>query len=104
METLELTTQRTIRIWWTFFWRAVLGSIVLGFGLGFIIGFLAGILGIELSSLTVLLNLSGFALGIAVSIYFFNYAISKKHFKDFKIVLVPHESSNQTTLGESNAS
>ncbi len=84
---LEPTLKRVARIWWAFFWRAML----LAFGAGLLAGFFEGYFGMMagLSRATVqhLNILSGFALGLPAGMYAL-YLILKKNFGEFTIRLV----------------
>ena len=83
---LEVTWSRTLQVWWSYAWRCVLLSMLLGIVLGAIGGFIVGILGRPQLG-----GIVGAVLGylgwIPVSIVMLK-VILKKKFKTFSIELV----------------
>ncbi len=45
MEKIEVTWGNTLRVWWSYFWRFSLFSLILGAVLGFIGGVVVGVMG-----------------------------------------------------------
>jgi uncharacterized membrane protein YdjX (TVP38/TMEM64 family) len=94
MEELEVTFSRVLSVWWLLFWRAALGSVLLGGIAGFIIGIGFGILHKPLEP--IFPTVAG---GIVGFIWFFlvvRMALRKKY-RDFRIALVPHNKWDRTS-------
>jgi hypothetical protein len=77
-----------MRVWWLFVWRTAVGGFVFAFIVGFIAGFLNAVLGKPLEG-----GVLGAVLGWVASMIWSTFVIRmalKKHYSDFKIVLVPN--------------
>jgi hypothetical protein len=86
METLEVTWDRTLVIWWSYVWRCVLYSMLLGAFLGFGGGLIVGLVGrADLGApVGALLGWLG---SIPVSIVVLKQLLAKR-FKAFSLALV----------------
>ena len=83
---LEVTWNRTLKVWWSYLWRCVLWSLLAGVVLGAIIGVCTGLLGKpELAS--PLGEVAGRLASIPVSIFALRI-ILRKRFKEFSIKLI----------------
>jgi hypothetical protein len=78
MSEIEVNLEKTIAIWWSFLWRTVLVSAVVGAVLGGIGGFIVGATGNPQMSASVG-ALLGWLGSIPVSIWALKSALSKKH-------------------------
>jgi uncharacterized MnhB-related membrane protein len=87
MQELEATWGRVIAICWLIIWRGTLGAMILGGVLGFIIGFVGAILGFAQEA-TALSAIVGAIAGLAWYAFVVRMAL-RKHYKDFRIALVP---------------
>ena len=86
MEKVEVTYGNTLRVWWSFVWRVMLFSIILGAVLGFIGGFIVGAMGKpELGG--VVGGILGYLGSIPVSIWVLKKILSKKY-KTFSVALI----------------
>ena len=88
--TLDLSWERTLKVWWAFTWRTFVGSILLGAVLGGLAGFMVGIAGHpELG------GQAGRAAGqwafVPISILTIRMVLKKRPFGDFRIGLVPRD-------------
>jgi hypothetical protein len=86
MSEVELTLERILAIWWSFMWRTVLGSMVIGFMLGFIGGVIVGGMGHPQLGATVG-ALLGWLGSIPVSIWALRAALARKY-GDLRLALV----------------
>jgi hypothetical protein len=87
MQELELTWNRTMRMWWLLVWRMVVG--------GAILGLFAGALGALVSIFSDLIEYAsefgavfGYIAGVAWSPFVLRMMLRKKY-GDFKLALVP---------------
>ncbi len=78
MNEAEINLERTLSIWWSFVWRAVLLSMVVGASLGGIGGFIVGASGNPQMGASVG-ALLGWLGSIPVSIWALKAALSKRH-------------------------
>ncbi|MFZ0639865.1 MAG: hypothetical protein WA020_16505 [Candidatus Acidiferrales bacterium] len=89
--------RRTIRVWWTFTWRAVIYGLVLSFvatvSLGLVTGFLRE-MGPAMAILVPLIQ--GLLIGAAVGLFVIYSNILDEEFGDFRVVLLPREPTAQT--------
>jgi hypothetical protein len=93
MGEVELTWNRSMRVWWLFVWRTMIGGFFFGFVVGFIAGFLNTVLGKPLEG-----NVLGAILGWVASMIWSTFVMRmalKKHYRDFRIVLVPNPDPRQ---------
>jgi hypothetical protein len=90
MPGLEVSLGRLLRIYWLFVWRSLLGSLVIGFVLGFIAGFVLGVFGAKTTQIQTVGGALGVIGGAIWSFFCLRMALTKKY-RDFRIVLVPHE-------------
>lgn len=86
MEVVEATWTRVIKLWWSFFWRVSLVSLVLGFLVGALLGVVLFAIGredlVELAG-----GLVGYLVGIPVAIVVFK-ALLEMRWSDFQLKLV----------------
>jgi len=87
MDILEITYKNVLHIWWSFFWRALLFSVVAGGVLGGIFGFIAGALGVNLELIGQVAGILGYLISIPVSIFVFKRALEKKY-RDFSVAFI----------------
>ena len=66
MDILEITYKNVFHIWWSFFWRALLFSVVAGGVLGGIFGFIAGALGVNLELIGQVAGILGYLISIRI--------------------------------------
>jgi uncharacterized membrane protein YjjP (DUF1212 family) len=88
MHEVELTWNRSMRVWWLFVWRSAVGGFVFAFVVGFIAGFLNFVLGKPLQT-----GVFGAILGFVTSMIWSTFVIRmalQKHYRDFRIRLVPN--------------
>lgn len=90
IQELDVTLGRLLRIFWLFLWRALLGSVVIGFVLGLVIGFVLGALGEPRAVIRAITGPVGAIAGTIWSIVCLRMALEKKY-SDFRIALVPRE-------------
>ena len=69
MNEVEVTWGRTVKVWWSLFWRTILFCSLAGFAVGFIIGFLGPVVGISRESGPLYSIVGGFVVGILVGIW-----------------------------------
>ena len=85
MNELEITLERTLSVWWSFVWRAILVSFVAGAFLGFIGGAIVGAAGRpELGGAVG--AVIGWLASIPASIWALKSALNKRH-GGFRIAL-----------------
>jgi hypothetical protein len=85
-----------LRIWWAFYWRNTLISIVLAFLLGMAIQPILNAGPIPYRLLSLLLQYGSFIVSYAVAIFVLRY-ILRKNFRSFRIGLVSNRDSNFTS-------
>ncbi len=88
MNKLEVTWGDALLIWWSYIWRCVVFSMILGFILGAIGGFIVGILGRSDLSASVG-GILGYLGSLPISIYMLRKILNKR-FKNFSIALIPN--------------
>jgi hypothetical protein len=84
----EFTWGRVLRIWWAWFWRAGIFSVVLGFLLGAIGGFIVGASGRPDLGAPVGAALGGLG-SVPVSLFVLGIVL-RKRYRQFSIKVVPH--------------
>jgi len=91
METVEVTWSNTLTIWWSYIWRCILISMVVGFILGAIGGVVVGVMGKpDLGAMVG--GILGYLGSIPVSIYVMKVILNKKYNK-FSIALVSQQNT-----------
>ena len=91
MDTVEVTWNNTLIIWWSYIWRCILISMVVGFILGAIGGVVVGVMGKpDLGAMVG--GILGYLGSIPVSIYVMKVILNKKYNK-FSIALVSQENT-----------
>ena len=87
METIEVTWNHTLSIWWSYIWRCMVFSMLVGIVLGGIGGAIVGALGKpDMGGLVG--GILGYIGSIPVSIYVMKTILNKRY-KSFSIALVP---------------
>lgn len=87
---LEVTWGRAVRIWWSYFWRSLIGilaAMLIGGVVGGIAGFLLGMLGAPVGLVKSVGLLIGASAGIAMSVFPIKLILGKD-FGEFRLVLV----------------
>lgn len=87
---LEITWGRTIRVWWAYWWRCLLVSLVAAFisgVLGIFVGAVAEALGAQPEQAAWIGFPIGAAVGLAASVLPIKMVLGK-HFGDFRLVLL----------------
>lgn len=90
MRIIEVTWSMAFRVWWSFFWRAMLFGMLAAFGVGAIIGVLGAITGADRMAVA---TLSGF-LSLIIGFVFTFWAMKKvlyKRFSEFSVVCIANE-------------
>ncbi len=87
MEKVEVTYGNTLRIWWSYFWRVLLFSTILGVVLGFIGAFTIGPFVDPETGRKIIAPILGYLGSIPVSIWVFKEILSKK-FETFSVALI----------------
>lgn len=87
MQELELTWNRTMRMWWLLFWRALVGAVILGFVLGFVVGVILAIVGYPQYIILISSIVSYFG-GLIWSAFVLRMMLRKKY-SDFRLALIP---------------
>ena len=91
MDTVEVTWNNTLIIWWSYIWRCILISMVVGFILGVIGGVVVGVMGKpDLGAMVG--GILGYLGSIPVSIYVMKVILNKKYNK-FSIALVSQQNT-----------
>jgi len=90
MEKVEVTWGTTLKVWWSFFWRCTVLSLILAAILLFFGGFMPGFMGVKKELIE---KLGGIALHIfiiatiLISIWAFKKILGKKY-KEFSVALI----------------
>lgn len=88
MQELELTFSRAAQVWWAWFWRASLFSLLFGFAIGFVMGLIAHMLGLSPQQSSPFIFVSGMVIGVLTSIWV-QAKVLKKTFSTFRVALIP---------------
>jgi hypothetical protein len=88
MQELDATWGRVLRIWWLFLWRSLIGAVLLGAIIGAVFGFIIGVLGLSHQIIAVGSPIIGAIVGSIWAVLVMRMAL-RKHYSDFRIVLVP---------------
>ena len=91
MDTVEVTWNNTLIIWWSYIWRCILISMVVGFILGTIGGAVVGVMG-KPDLGAIVGSILGYLGSIPVSIYVMKVILNKKYNK-FSIALVTQQNT-----------
>lgn len=100
---LEITWKRTIRIWWSYFWRnliAIIASMITGGIVGAILGVTLGALGVSVETIQIIVMPVGFIIGLAISIIPLKMILGKD-FGEYRLVLISKETQVEQ-VGVSN--
>lgn len=89
MRIIEVTWSMAFRVWWSFFWRAMLFSILGSFGIGFVLGIFGAVLGIKpvTGALSIIL---GMVFGFVVTFWAMKKVLYKR-FSEFSVVCIANE-------------
>ena len=87
METIEVTWNHTLSIWWSYIWRCMVFSMLVGLVLGVIGGVIVGVMG-KPDMGGMVGGILGYVGSIPVSIYVMKTILNKKY-KNFSIALMP---------------
>ncbi|WP_286695522.1 hypothetical protein [Spongiibacter sp. UBA1325] len=91
MNSVDVTWSRTFKVWWSYIWRCILFSMILGFILGFLGGVVVALIGRqELGAMVG--GILGYLGSIPVSIIMLKKILVKKY-SDFSVALVANENS-----------
>ena len=102
METVEFNWHRTIKIWWYWFWRATLFTVIVSFLVGMLLGAMLAITGASDNTLKLVGNITGIFIGIFFALIILK-SLPEKEFSDFKVVLVKHDSGSGDGGAQRNA-
>lgn len=89
MDKMEITWGITLKVWWSFIWRCIVFSAVLGFILGFVGGVILVLVG-EGESSALVGGILGYLGSIPVSIWAMKKILGME-FNGFSIAIVPIE-------------
>lgn len=89
MRIIEVTWSMAFRVWWSFFWRAMLFSVLGSFGIGFVLAIIGTALGIKpvTSGLALIL---GLVFGFVVTFWAMKKVLYKR-FSEFSVVCIANE-------------
>ena len=87
MTELEVTWDRTLKVWWSLAWRAVLFGFLGGFVIGFVVGFLGGLVGAEKQVVMLLYKMAALIAFIPIGIWVVKVVLIKR-FPGFRIALI----------------
>jgi len=91
MEKVEVTWKKTLRVWWSYVWRCMIFSMILGAILGFIGGVVVAMMGKpEMGGIVG--GVLGYIGTIPVSIYVLKKILDKKY-KSFSVALISEANS-----------
>lgn len=91
MEKVEVTWKATLVVWWSYVWRVMVFSSILGFILGFVGGFIVAMIGRpDLSGITG--GILGYIGSIPISIWVLKKILNKKY-KNFSVALVSEKNA-----------
>lgn len=88
METLELTWERVVKVWWSLVWRGTVFGMLGGFVIGFVIGLVGAASGVNQSTVNFASTLSGMGIAIPIGIVVVR-SVLRKRFSDFRLLVVP---------------
>ncbi|BDX04711.1 hypothetical protein [Planctobacterium marinum] len=92
MEEIQVTWKWTVKVWWSWFWRAMLWTFPTAFAVGFVIGMASAIMGLNTSEIGTYSQLLGGLIGLFFGIYALKVVLTKK-FNGYRLALVKTESS-----------
>ena len=98
MEEISVTWKRAARIWWSWFWRAMLWTMPTAMGIGFIVGMAFGISGTPIEPFEAYLQLMGALVGLFFGIFAMKTILTKR-FNGYRLMLVKTEDETQTPDG-----
>jgi hypothetical protein len=87
MQEIEVTFGHAAQVWWSWFWRSILFTILIGFFTGFIVGFFGHMADFTPKQIMPISMLLGAVIGVIVSIWILA-KILKKKFRSFRIALI----------------
>lgn len=83
---VEVTWKVALRIFWSFLWRVLVFSILVGSALGFIIGLVYG-LAYGVMPPQIILGLIGYGVGLGVTAFIFKRTLNAR-FKKYRVAVV----------------
>jgi hypothetical protein len=89
MQDVGPSWDKVLRIAWLLTWRGLIGGLAIGFLLGYVVD-----LGLGLALGQVLDRTAGAVMKLAVLLFWWPFVVRmalKKRYRDFRIVLIPHE-------------
>jgi len=92
---LEVTWNRIVRVWWSFFWRSIIVLVLAFIGasvVGFIIGFTMRLLGFPLMAVHFITAPVGFMIGLGASLVPWKLILGKD-LGEFRLVLLAKQAS-----------
>lgn len=94
---LEVTWKMSLKIWWAYFWRTILGTLALVVVL-FICNYFVNIVAVFLKLppvfITIILGIITFTFSIAVSLIVVKQILNK-NYGSFRLSVVPNESNSK---------
>ena len=87
MEEIQVTWKWTIKVWWSWFWRAVVWTFPTAFLFGFVAGIIIAAVGIDPSGMDVWFQLFGACIGFFFGIFTLKTVLTKK-FSGYRLALI----------------
>lgn len=104
MRIIEVTWSMAFRVWWSFFWRAMVFGLLAGMGIGIVIGFLGAVIGADKAAVSSLSGLLGLVVGFVITFWAVKKVLYKR-FSEFSVVCIanepePLQQSTATTVSD----
>ena len=97
MKELEVTWDRTIKVWWSFVWRNLIATLVamlIGAIFRGVMGVILGAFGVPIRTIQIIVMPIGFIIGLAISIVPLKLILGK-NFGEFRLVLVENNNFSE---------
>ena len=96
---LDVTWQRTVKVWWAYLWRSLLAMVaamILGAVVGFVIGLVLGAAGVGPNTVQLITAPIGGVIGLLISIIPMKMILGKD-FGEFRLVLTSNETHPESS-------